>query len=239
MSDQPTFVRGKFSPRGIEAMRRVFEAIFKLIARLEVHGIENLPAEGGFIVTVNHLSRFDPPLVFVLFPFPRRGVAFAADSYRSQPFFRWVLESVGVIWVTRGATSPTTLKAAVQAIREGYVLGIAPEGTRSRTGTLQEGKMGVAFLALSSGAPIIPLAITNTEKLGAALLRLRRITLTLTFGKPLTFTAPERGKREEKLLECTTEIMCRIAALLPPEYRGAYANHPRLKELLNGDLRDA
>lgn len=235
MSDQPTFVRGKFSPRGIEAMRRVFEAIFKLIARIEVRGMENIPAEGGFILTTNHLSRFDPPLVFVLFPFPRRGVALAADVYRHHPFFRWVLESVGVIWVNRGAVSPTTLKAAIQAIHEGYIMGIAPEGTRSRTGALQEAKAGVAFLAMASGAPIIPLAITNTEKLGAAILRLRRITLTLTFGKPLRFTAPERSQREAKLAEYTTEIMCQIAAMLPPEYRGVYANHPRLKELLNGD----
>jgi 1-acyl-sn-glycerol-3-phosphate acyltransferase len=235
MSDQPTFVRGKLSPRGIEALRRVFEMIFKLIARIEVRGMENIPAEGGFILTTNHLSSFDPPLVFVLFPFPRRGVALAADVYRRHPLFRWVLESVGVIWVNRGAASPTTLKAAIQAIQEGYIMGIAPEGTRSRTGALQEAKAGVAFLAMASGAPIIPLAITNTEKLGAAILRLRRITLTLTFGKPLRFTAPERGKRDEKLAECTSEIMCQIAALLPPEYRGAYANHPRLKELLNGD----
>jgi len=196
--------------------------------------MENIPSEGGFILTANHLSRFDPPLVFLIFPF-RKGVAFAADSYRRHPFFRWVLESVGVIWVNRGAVSPMTLKAAVQAIREGYFLGIAPEGTRSRTGTLQAGKTGVAFLALTSGAPILPLGITNTEKLGSALLRLRRIPLTLTVGKPYTFTAPERGKREEKLQECTTEIMCRIAALLPPEYRGMYADYPRVKELLIED----
>ncbi len=232
MPDQPVFVRGRMSPKGVERLRRTFAWLYRLFADVEVRGAESVPP-GGALLATNHLSRFDLPLVF--FTLPNRKVAvFNALNYRSNPIFRWVLESVDVVWVDRGATSPSTIKAALHALREGSLLGIAPEGTRSKTCALQAGKTGAAFLALASGAPVVPVALTNTEKLGQAIRSLRRITLTATYGPAFNLAEPGRRSRSDpqRLEAATTEIMCRIAALLPPEYRGVYADHPRLQELL-------
>jgi len=229
MTEQPVFVPGRLSPGQVEWVRRVFKALFWLFAEIETHGIENLPTSGGFMIAPNHLSVFDPPLVFLLLN-GRRLAAFAGDTYRARPFFRWIIEMIDTIWVNRGATSPKTVKAAIHALREGRVLGLAPEGTRSLTGALIQGKTGAAYIALAAGVPIVPAAVTNTEHLWASMKRLKRIKLTVTFGKPLMLNGP---KTSEQLELHTTEIMCQIAALLPPKYRGVYAEHPRLKALLS------
>lgn len=232
MSASSVFIRGRLSPRNTDRLRALFLFLFRLFARLEIHGQERLPA-GSCIVCPNHLSRFDGPLVFSVLS-GRAVTAFAGDTYRARPFFRFILEMVDVIWVHRGAIGPSTIKAALQALREGRILGVAPEGTRSPTQALQRGKHGAAALAVAAGVPIVPLAIINTERLAASMRRWPwggRIAITVQFGEPFTLPPTEPGTRAEKLDEYTTEIMCRIAALLPPRYHGVYADHPRLAAL--------
>jgi 1-acyl-sn-glycerol-3-phosphate acyltransferase len=232
MQEKPIFMPGRMSPAGVERLRSVFAFLFRLLSRLEARGLENLPP-GGLIICPNHLSRFDPPLIFVMVP-NRKVTVFNADTYRTNYFFRWVVESVDVIWVKRGAIPPSTIKYAVRALKAGSVLGVAPEGTRSPTHALQEGKTGAVYLAYASGAPLVPAAITSTEKIGDALRHLRRIPVTVTFGEPIYFGKGDPHARPDaRQLEAdTTEVMCRIAAMLPPEYRGVYADHPRVRELL-------
>jgi 1-acyl-sn-glycerol-3-phosphate acyltransferase len=231
-SELPVFVRGRLSPRGVEQMRRLFALLYRLACRVEIRGVERVPP-GGVIISPNHLSRFDPPLIFISLP-NRKATVFNADTYRSRPFFRFIMEMNDVIWVNRAATSPSTMKHAVRVLREGSVLGVAPEGTRSKTGALQPGKTGAAFLGFVSGAPIVPAAITNTDQVARALRSFKRVTLTLTYGEPLILAAPGERARPtaQQLDEATTELMCRIAAMLPPRYRGVYAEHPRTLELL-------
>jgi 1-acyl-sn-glycerol-3-phosphate acyltransferase len=232
MADTEVMVRGWTSQRGVERMRSLFRAIFRLLTRVEVSGLENLPP-GGLIVSPNHLSSVDPPLIFIMLP-GRHQTTFVADKYRHHPFFRPIVTMVDCIWVNRGATPPSTIKAAVRALQDGSVLGVAPEGTRSRTHALQHGKTGAVYLAYASGTPIVPAALTNTEKAIPSALRLRRARLTVTFGQPIYFGEPGKRSRPttQQLEEGTTEVMCRLAVMLPPEYRGVYADHPRLKELL-------
>ncbi len=195
--------------------------------------LENLPASGGFIVAPNHLSRLDPPLIFS-FVKGRHVTGFVADSYRPNFFFRAILNSVDVIWVNRGSIGPSTLKYALQALRRGSLMGIAPEGTRSPTGGLIEGKTGAVFLAVAAGVPIVPVGLDNPDKILPSLLRLHRQPITVRFGQPLNFSASGNRRPDSQTLETyTTELMCQIAALLPPERRGIYADHPRLKEILS------
>jgi 1-acyl-sn-glycerol-3-phosphate acyltransferase len=230
MSEPPIFVPSTWPPPAVATLQATFRFLFNFFADLQVHGEENLPPDGGFMMCMNHLSRFDPPLGFVLLG-RRRMTAFVADTYRAHWFFRRVLQSVDVIWVHRGAIGPSTLKAAIQALHAGRVLGVAPEGTRSPTHALQFGKTGAAALAVAASVPIVPLAVTNTEHLGENMKRLRRIPITATFGQAFTLPAISRGERAAKLEAYTTEIMCRIAALLPTKYHGVYAGHPRIAEL--------
>ena len=111
---------------------------------------------------------------------------------------------------------------------------IAPEGTRSKTEALQEGKMGVAFLASKSGYPVLPAALTGTEDrlVLENLKRFRKSHITATVGKPFHIEIPNGRGREQAMRQATDEIMCQLAALLPEKYRGVYAEHPRLRELL-------
>lgn len=228
----PVFENGWLSPAGVQRLRRLFAFLFNLLAHIEVEGLENLPQQGGYIVSTNHLSRLDPPLIFASIV-GRSVTAFIGDTYRAT-VFRYVLRMVDVIWVNRGAIGPSTLKVAIQALRRGTVMGIAPEGTRSPTGALIEGKTGAVFLAVAAGVPIVPVGVNNPEKIFPTLLKkFRRQTVTVTFGKPITFnTGASRRPDTQTLEDYTTELMCRIAALLPPERRGVYASHPRLQELL-------
>ncbi|MCC7359737.1 MAG: 1-acyl-sn-glycerol-3-phosphate acyltransferase [Anaerolineales bacterium] len=236
MTELPIFVKGRYGPRGVENMRRLFVALFWLFARRVGTGLENMPP-GGVIMCPNHLSRFDPPLVFS-FLANRKTTVFNADTYRSSRFFRFVMESTDVIWVNRGNIGPSVIKAAVKTLKEGAILGVAPEGTRSKTGALQTGKTGAVFMAYASGAPIVPVAVTNTDRLVPSIKKLRRITLTATYGKPMYFKMAGRERPTSAQLEAdTTEVMCRLAAMLPARYRGVYAEYPRTLELVaqNGE----
>lgn len=235
MPAESVFLRGRLSPQNVDRLQRFFRFLFSLFADVRVTGLERLPT-GPCLICANHLSRFDAPLLFALLR-GRALTAFAADTYRPHPFFRRVIESIDTIWVHRGAIGPATFKAAVQALREGRTLGIAPEGTRSPTHALQIAKPGAAALAVAAQVPIVPVAVTNTEQLAWAITRLRspflgRVPITVTVGLPFTLPPIERGARAARLEEYTTEIMCRIAALLPARYRGVYTDHPRLRELL-------
>jgi len=118
-------------------------------------------------------------------------------------------------------------------MKQGGMLVIAPEGTRSKTEALQEAKPGVAFLASKSGYPVLPVALTGTEDRGILenLKRFRRSKIVVRGGDLFTINIPMGRRREQAMREATDEIMCQIGALLPENYRGVYADYPRLKEL--------
>ena len=235
-STAPVHEPGWLDASGLEVFRWLLKTLFDLLAPINTYGKENLNlvGPGGYIVALNHLSYLDAPLLLANLPRGQRMTAFGTDKYRSHLFFAFILRLSGVIWVNREDPSPETIKAAVQLLRNGGLLGIAPEGTRSRvTRALQEGKTGAVRLAILSGVPIVPAAVVHTEQVVEDLKHLRRSHVTITFGKPIRFATPARHERKEKWEEYTTELMCQIAALLPAEYRGVYADHPRLQELLS------
>ncbi|MBN2548847.1 MAG: 1-acyl-sn-glycerol-3-phosphate acyltransferase [Anaerolineales bacterium] len=205
---------------------------FKLFSRIEVTGVENIPPQGGAILAPNHISRLDAGLVFIYMQ--RRDVTgLVADKYKSKPFFRWLIGAIGPIWINRESADFQALREARDYLQNGGLLGVAPEGTRSKTGALMRAKTGVAYLADKAASPIIPIAITGTEKFFSELKHLRRARLTLRIGEPFSLPPVERGERSEGLQRNTDEIMCRIAAMLPPSYRGVYSDHPRLLELVS------
>jgi 1-acyl-sn-glycerol-3-phosphate acyltransferase len=227
---------GRLNATGLEQFRWLLKTMFAILAPVQAYGLENmeLAGPGGFIVAANHISYWDPPLMFVYIPRGRKMSALGADKYRHHRFFAFILRLVGVIWVNRDTPTPASIKAAVQVLRNGEILGVAPEGTRSReTHALLEGKTGAVYLALTAGVPIVPVAMIHNDHILSDLKHLRRSYAIIKFGKPLRFPTPARQERDAKLEEYTTELMCQIAALLPPEYRGVYANHPRLHQLLS------
>ncbi len=206
-------------------LQRVLQRIFRLLARLtlrvHVEGLERFPRTGPLIVAPNHIHLFDVPLLFCYLP--RRTVVFVADKWKRVPVANWLLGRVGNgIWVRRGAPDRRALRAALQVLRRGGVLGVAPEGTRSRTGGLQPGRPGIAYLATQAPAPILPVALFGQEKAVACWQRLRRPEVHVRFGEPIHL--PPGRHRTEELEAYTQEVMLALARLLPPEYRGVYAD---------------
>ena len=205
--------------------------LFKLLSRVEVVGLDNLPVQGGCIVACNHLSRIDPVLVFALGK-RRDMTALVADKYKRNLFIRPLIVGVGGIWINREEADIHALKEAHQFLRGGGMLGIAPEGTRSRTGALIAAKTGTAYLADKAEVPVVPAAVYGSESAIRQLFHLRRPAIHIEFDKPFALEPVSRANRDADLQRNTDEIMCRIAAMLPQRYWGVYAEHPRLKELL-------
>ena len=205
----------------------------KLIARFEIHGKENVPLTGGMIIASNHIGILD--IVMVYFGIDRTDLFIpVAEKFEKIGWIRWLGKQLNFLFVDRFNPDLKALRKMIALMEEGKCLVIAPEGTRSRVGSLNEGKPGVAYLAARSGFPIVPVAITGTADpvILGNVKRLRKSNITLTGGKPFIIPPLPKTNRDEALKNYTDEIMCQIAALLPERYRGVYANHPWLKELL-------
>lgn len=217
----------------IMLMRTTLNMLYGLLTRREVCGLENIPSEGACLLVFNHLSNFDAHLLFCLVD--RRDLTglFAAD-YRAHPFFRFMVEAPGGLWLRRGEGDRRTLRTALDLLERGWLVGIAPEGRRSSTAALNEAGRGAAFLASRADVPILPIGIAGTEDIAAGIKRLRRVTVTVRVGAPFRLPSRQRGSSKQHLQACTDLIMCRIAALLPIAYRGVYAAHPQLDELSSG-----
>lgn len=206
--------------------------IFRLLSRIEVIGLENVPDRGAVILAVNHMSRIDPALVVVIMK--RKDIsALVADTYQKFLPLRWLVDLMGGIWIHRESADPHALRQALDFLAAGGLLGVAPEGTRSRTGAVIQGHTGVAYLADKANVPIIPAAVSGSERAFWELVRFRRPKLRLVFGRPFRLPPIERKNRDQMLQKNTDEVMCQIAALLPAQYWGAYRDHPRLKELIS------
>jgi 1-acyl-sn-glycerol-3-phosphate acyltransferase len=156
------------------------------------------------------------------------------EKWQNVDLFRWVGKYFNFIFIDRFNPDIKTLRKVISLMKENNILVIAPEGTRSRTGSLIEAKPGASYLATKLDRPIVPVGITGTEDqaLLGNLKKLRRGSIVVTAGPSFTLPPLPKENRDEALKQYTDEIMCHIAALLPEKYRGVYANHPRLKELL-------
>ncbi|NNJ11307.1 1-acyl-sn-glycerol-3-phosphate acyltransferase [Chloroflexales bacterium ZM16-3] len=199
---------------------------FRLIGwwRWRIEGVENLPPReaGGMIVVMNHINWVDIPAVGALLPFAYRLSWLAKVEVFDNPTTRWFFQNMNVIPIKRGRRDLAALDASVEALRAGAVLLIFPEGHRSRDGVLRPGRGGAIRMAMQSGVPIVPLAITGTEHgLKGAFLR---EPLTIRIGEPYTIPPTENGKIPSSMMDrLTTNMMLRIAGMLPTKYRGHYA----------------
>ncbi|HSL28606.1 MAG TPA: lysophospholipid acyltransferase family protein [Anaerolineales bacterium] len=214
-------------------IRWLIRRIFNLIARVDVTGYENLPRGESFVIATNHLGIADVPIAFYALDRWDMFVVIG-EKWRDVGLFRWVGKHFNFIFIDRFNPDIKALRTIISLMENNNVLVIAPEGTRSRTGALIEARPGVSYLATKLNRPIVPVAITGTEdrQLLESAKRLRRSYITVRAGPAFTLPPLPRQNRDEILKQYTDEIMCHIAALLPEKYRGVYADHPRLKELL-------
>lgn len=202
------------------------------LCRPTVLGLENVPGSGGFIVAPNHLSFLDSVLVQALMP---RPVAFFAKAEYftgtgvKGALMRSFFEGVGSIPVQRGqqAASVQALKTLLGMLEAGDGVGIYPEGTRSRDGLLYRGRTGVGWLALTTGAPVVPVGLLGTERLqpaGSRWVRPRHFTMKI--GEPLYFerTGPDHSLPARR--QTTDTIMDAIAGLTGQRRAAGYNKGP-------------
>lgn len=199
----------------------ILRILFRIFLQCKVEGWENFPKEGRVIVMINHINFLDPVLVGGLAP--REINMMAKREVLDYPFLGFFIRLYGVVPIRRGEIDRKALKAALEALAREEPLLMAPEGTRSHHGRLQKAKDGIAYIALKTDAPILPVAIWGQEKFFQNIKKLRPTEVHIRIGRPFKFIYPESLKRGD-LTKMTTEAMYVLASLLPPEYRGVYAN---------------
>jgi 1-acyl-sn-glycerol-3-phosphate acyltransferase len=174
--------------------KSVVYGVLKPIYRMEVIGKENFPKEGGVLLCANHIHNFDPPVVGIIAPRPIHFMA--KEELFSAPILGKLLPHLNAFPVKRGMSDREALRKGLKVLKEGNVLGLFPEGTRSKTGELGKGLAGAGFFALRTDAEVLPCAIIGPYK---AFSKLR-----VVYGKPIDMKALRENKASA---EDTTEVI--------------------------------
>lgn len=205
-------------------LKTVFRGIFHLLGRVKITGKENIPYGQRYVVAMNHVSIFDPPLAGAFWP-EQLEIIGASDVFE-KPGQGLILKMYGVIPVHRGDYDRTLFNKIISVIRAGYPLLIAPEGGRSHVPAMRQAKPGIAYIIEQTHVPVIPAAlIGTTEDFWQRARRGDRPPLEIRIGKPITL--PEitvKGNEKHEARQNNADLVMRhLAGLLPEEYRGVYA----------------
>lgn len=194
----------------------LFRLLLLLLRRWKVYGAENMPAAGGVVIVSNHASYWDPIAVACAFD---RKVHYMAKSELFQiPLLGPVIRSLGAFPVRRDRSDRSAIRTAVSYLQEGEVVGVFPEGTRSKTGELLKPHLGAAMIAQKAGVPILPVALSGTRGVWGK--------VAVRVGTPLAVGAGGGTKTARMELEEASErAMSEIAAFLAGAGSGSSRNY--------------
>jgi len=207
----------------------IIKAALSILCRIDADAMRQVPRTGPLIIITNHVNFLEVPIMYTQL-FPRDVVGLAKRETWNNPLLGTLANVWGAIPIDRGATDLQAMRLALDALREGKILVLAPEGTRSIDGCLRRGHGGVVQLALRSGAPILPVAHVGGEQFWNNLKHLRQTGFSLRVGQPFVVERPDAARLDapasvgrEMRAHMTDAVMNRLALLLPPERRGVYA----------------
>ena len=205
-------------------LKLIFRGIFRILAKVEITGRENVPFGKPYLVAMNHVSIFDPPFAAAFWP-EQLEIIGAADVF-DKPGQGQILKAYGVIPVHRGDYDRVLLVKIIHILKSGLPLLIAPEGGRSHVTAMQRAKPGIAYIIERTGVPVLPVAlIGTTEDYWQRAKRGERPLLEMRIGRPIHL--PEitsRGTEKHQARQKNADlVMSYLAGLLPEEYRGVYA----------------
>lgn len=210
--------------------------LYRFWLRLHVEGWENIPAEGPVVMMGNHISFLDPVVMISFYP-DRDIVPLAKIEAFDAPIMRYFVSHWGAIPVQRGEVDLKALKSALEHLRQGYVVMLYAEGTRSKTGLIK-GQEGSAYIALKTDALVVPVAIWGTRDFPFSWWRqFRRTDIHVSFGRPFRFRTEGGKLPRDQFGAMTDQAMVQIAKLLPPEWRGVYSDISQPADLLDFDVQ--
>ncbi|PKL24564.1 MAG: 1-acyl-sn-glycerol-3-phosphate acyltransferase [Spirochaetae bacterium HGW-Spirochaetae-3] len=199
----------------------VIRGIFRITCKLDIGELQRIPKTGPAIIVMNHVNFIEAPFFATFLSSPRLA-ALSKKENLTSPAYRYFASIWNAIPIDRSGVDTESFARCLAWVADGGVLGLAPEGTRSRTGVLQRGKAGVAMLAEKAGAPIWPVTLWGTEEFWTNLKSFRRTPIHLRVGAPFMIE-PTGSMTKTVRQEVADEIMASIAALMPERYRGPYA----------------
>lgn len=203
--------------------------VVRLLMDVDVSETVKLPQRGPAILLFNHINFTDAPVFYShLGHLPI--TAFAKTETWDNPIIGKMFTIWEAIPLRRNEADLSAFEQAREQLALGKMLAIAPEGTRSGTGQLGPGNPGILLLALRSNAPIIPLVHYGVENLKPNLRRFKRTPFKVLVGQPFTIRQPEGGLTRDVRKQMVDEVMYQMAALLPPQYRGVYADLSKATE---------
>jgi 1-acyl-sn-glycerol-3-phosphate acyltransferase len=205
-------------------LRAAFRMLFRILGRVKITGVENVPLKQAYIVAINHVSIFDPPLLVAFWPETAEVIG-ASDVFERKGQ-GLLVKLYGVIPVHRGDYDRVLLETTIGVLRSGRPLVIAPEGGRSHETAMCQAKPGIGYIIERSNVPVVPVGIVGTtDDFWQRAKRGGKPLLEIRIGKPIRFPPmTEKGAaRREARQHYADLVMSHIAGLLPPEYRGVYA----------------
>ena len=201
----------------------VFRIVTGAVFRVHDAELERVPLHGPLILVANHVNILEIPVIYSCLQ-PRDLHGLVLSTRWRNPLLAWGLTVSGSIPLERGGINLDAMRRAVDILKAGGMIIIAPEGTRSGSGILQAGHPGIVPLALKSGAPLLPVGYYGGERYRANLVRLRRTDFNLVVSRPFHLAPPVEGITREIRQQMADEIMYQLAAILPEPYRGNYAD---------------
>jgi len=203
------------------------KAILSTFLKVDSSEVASIPMEGPLIIATNHINSLDAPVGFSHLH-PRPLTAFVKTETWDNLFFKFLFTAWDAIPIKRGEVDFTAFRLAEEALAQKKIVIVAPEGTRSKHGRLNQGYPGIALLAIRSGAPILPVVFYGNENIKG--LRLgKRTDMVIKVGKPFKIELNGRALDRENRLQMTNEIMYEIARILPEGNRGVYSDITKSK----------
>ncbi len=206
------------TPRWFWVCLRAFARIvFFFVLDVRRLGKKNIPKSGPYIIAANHLSWTDIPLVPA---YLNSQVIYLAKEELYEGNLGWLVRFLGAIPVKRGEADRQLMRASDDLLKHGKILIIFPEGTRSKTQSMNEAHPGLGLIALRSGVPVLPIAISGSE----SALKKFRPHITIRYGEPIVLQPTGKKVTREDINQGTETVMRRIASMLPPSYQGVYGD---------------
>jgi 1-acyl-sn-glycerol-3-phosphate acyltransferase len=203
-----------------------FRPLLNICLSWKSEGRENVPLTGPLILVANHVHVLDP--ILLVFTLPRWITFVAKEELFRSLFLRLWLRWAGSLPLQRNGKvreKQRILEGAKKALDEGLILGMFPEGGRSHDGKLRKGKPGSAVIASKTDVPLLPIGIAGTDKIHGISWLWKRPRIVVKIGRPFKLPPTNNKISKSQMQLLTTQLMGEIAALLPPEYQGAYEKH--------------